>query len=312
MSRRITLRRSLLPLFAVLLACLSSAWANNLSAYAIPINTEEAQGFDKCTAPSVSDMATWWTYSPYFWLGIYIGGINASCPPGYRNPNLNNPWIAAVQAQGWDLAPIYVGLQTPCPTPNNVGRFAQFSSDPGTAWNQGIAAAADAIYQYGTTLSLGGPPNPTLIYLDLEGFNYTGPGTACAKATINFLSAWSNRLHYSGARSGIYGSSGSTMKILQDYLASMASPNIPDNIWPAGGGFWASQHASNATVFGNAYIPDDRWSVHQRLYQYTAGHSESYGGNSLGGAGIDSDCGDGQLIGSGSVVVAYTCGAPYH
>jgi hypothetical protein len=258
-------------------------------------------------------MQVWWNNSNYWWIGIYIGGANATCPPFTRaNPNLTNPWIAAVQQQGWDLAPIYVGLQSPCPTPPNVGKFSTFSLDPGTAWNQGIAAADDAIRQYGTTLSLGGPPNPTLVYFDLEGFSYTGPNTACANATINFLGAWTAKLHSVGARSGVYGSSGSTMKIMNDYLTTSFSQNVPDNIWPAGGGFWAGQYAANATVFGNSYFPDDRWAASQRLYQYTGDHSEQYCSGPCISLTIDSDCGDGQLIGSTSVSLAGGCGAPYH
>jgi hypothetical protein len=126
-------------------------------------------------------MLFWWPNSPYYWAGIYIGGINATCPPGTTaNPNLNNAWIAEVTGttgknEHWDLAPIYVGLQAPCPNPHPP--FSNFFSfDPQTAWNQGVAAAQDAISQYGgPILQLGTPPTyPTLIYFDLEGFNYTG------------------------------------------------------------------------------------------------------------------------------------------
>src|SRR3989442_799053 len=150
-----------------LLGCLLGlwvGWANTVPARAIPISTEIEPGFHTCRAPSTSDMLNWWTNSPYYWVGVYIGGINATCPPGTQNPNLTNAWIAAVtgttppQNQHWDLAPIYVGLQAPCPNPTSPP-FSYFSYDPQTAWNQGVAAAQDAISQYaGPILQFATPP----------------------------------------------------------------------------------------------------------------------------------------------------------
>jgi len=34
----------------------------------------QEQGFDACTDPTQSQMGTWWSYSPYWWVGAYIGG----------------------------------------------------------------------------------------------------------------------------------------------------------------------------------------------------------------------------------------------
>jgi hypothetical protein len=276
-------------------------------------------------------MLFWWPNSPYYWAGIYIGGINATCPPGTTaNPNLNNAWIAEVTGttgknEHWDLAPIYVGLQAPCPNPHPP--FSNFFSfDPQTAWNQGVAAAQDAISQYGgPILQLGTPPTyPTLIYFDLEGFNYTGFGTSCATAVINFLGGWTAYLHSVQAISGVYGSSGSTMAIMQDYLNTSFQQNRPDDIWPAGSGSpnWvttAPAYTSTATVFYNSYVVNTNWQSNQRLYQYSPGLSECYptancpNGTPRVTLQINTDCGDGQLIGYwASRLVGTGCGRPYN
>ena len=51
-----------------------------------------------------------WLASPYRAIGIYLGGINRACPDG----NLSASWTATVVSQGWNLLPLYVGLQAPC------------------------------------------------------------------------------------------------------------------------------------------------------------------------------------------------------
>lgn len=94
-----------------------------------------AKGFDACVLPSTTTMATWWTYSPYWWYGAYLGGRNFTCstPP-------NGGWITTVHNQGWNFAPIWVDYQAPC----SGGPFAKMSYTQSTAQNQGIQAAIDA------------------------------------------------------------------------------------------------------------------------------------------------------------------------
>jgi len=54
-------------------------------------------GFHECEAPTISQLTNWWTSSPYFDVGIYIGGASRSCPNG----NLTSSWITQAQNQGW-------------------------------------------------------------------------------------------------------------------------------------------------------------------------------------------------------------------
>src|SRR5579859_4078042 len=65
-------------------------------------------GFDRCAAPSNSQMKAW-SASPYRAVGIYIGGVNSAC----AQPNLTSTWVSDQVTAGWALIPTYVGLQAP-------------------------------------------------------------------------------------------------------------------------------------------------------------------------------------------------------
>ena len=68
---------------------------------------------------------------------------------------------------------------------------------------------------------------------------------------------------------------------------SVASDGDPPSfIWLGGGGYWASNYSCAASVWGNSYVDNGEWTYDQRLYQYTSGHSETWGGVSLT---VDSD-----------------------
>src|SRR5919198_1248477 len=90
-------------------------------------------GFDTCSAPSTATMQSWLA-SPYRAIGIYLGGINRACPDG----NLSASWTATVVAQGWNLLPLYVGLQAPC-----VSQAGLALINPSTAATDGSTAADD-------------------------------------------------------------------------------------------------------------------------------------------------------------------------
>jgi hypothetical protein len=65
---------------------------------------------------------------------------------------------------------------------------------------------------------------------------------------------------------------------------------VPNAVWPAGGGFYAPSYNSNASVWGLDCVSDSLWANHQRIYQYTAGHSETWGSTTYS---IDSNAMDG-------------------
>ena len=230
-------------------------------------------GFDTCSAPTTATMQSWLA-SPYRAVGIYIGGVNRACPDG----NLSPAWVSGVVASGWNLLPLYVGLQAPC-----VAQAGLALINPSTATADGSAAAGDAVARataFG--LSAGSP-----IYFDMEGYNTSSP--ACTKAVQSFVAGWVAGLRGRGYLAGVYGSAASTIR---DLIPSAGNPETgPDAVWIAN---WNGQTG----VFGDPYVADTYWPSHQRIHQYRGGHKETYAGVTVN---IDSNTVDGPVVGPGNV-----------
>jgi len=231
-------------------------------------------GFDTCGAPSVADMQAW-TLSPYHSIGIYIGGQNAACPPGNT---LTASWVSQVSHQGWFMAPIYVGLQSPC-----NGNFLEMSGNVYTAYTQGTQAADSAI----TDASVLGFGAGTPIYYDMEGYNCGGWGTPGTDAVMNYVAGWVSELHARGYLAGFYSSdsSGIANQVTNVDLGEFFHP-VPDDIW------FAAWPGEGETV-SDSSIPSVYW-VNQRLHQFEGGHNETWGGVTLN---VDLNYDDGQLAG---------------
>lgn len=223
-------------------------------------------GFDACTAPSLETLATWYAYSPYKAVNIYIGGASRGC----SQPNLTASWVSGAIAQGWVLIPTYVGLQAPCRTnyPNRI--------DPAQAGAQGSAGADDAVVQLNALgLGMGNP-----VYFDMEAFSYSN--TSCRQAVLDFLDSWTAQLHFRGYVSGVYGSAGSTIRALVSQLANPVFDQ-PDQLWIAR---WCQDPDNCDPTTSDPEVPEDRWNDHQRIRQYRGGHVETWGGVSIN---IDND-----------------------
>ncbi len=238
-------------------------------------------GFDTCVAPPVDLLQTWWLTSPYRWLNVYLGGV--SMFPKCGGANLTPQWVRRVYAQGWSLLPTWVGAQSPC-----APQHAVMSNNPIASYEQGRAEASAAIAA-ATRL---GFSNTAPIYFDMEHFN---PGnrngssdTACIRAVNAFLYGWTYELTTRNHLAGVYASA-SNYPVLDS--TSSIRPGVA---WIAGGSLWAAQYDRTCTVYGNKYLPDDAWNEHQRIYQYTGGHDETYGGRTWN---IDSDCADAPMVG---------------
>jgi hypothetical protein len=225
-------------------------------------------GFDACTAPSTAALGAW-SASPYRSLGIYLGGVNRACADGH----LSAAWITSTLASGWNLLPLYVGLQAPCVSGTKLARI---STSLTTAAIQGRTAADDAIGR-ATTFGLpGGSP----IYFDMEG--YAISNIACTKVVQAFVSAWVNELRARGYLSGVYGSAASTIRDI-----AALGPSTPDAAWIAN---WNGVES----VFGDPNVSDGIWANHQRIHQYKGGHRETWGGVTIN---IDSNYVDGPVVG---------------
>jgi hypothetical protein len=242
------------------------------------------QGFDTCEIPTLSQLQTWFASSPYRAVNLYMGGACRAC----ANSALTASYVAQMRAQGWKFIPTWVGPQSAC-----YGRCgSSISNDPTIAYNQGVSEANAAI---NIAINLGlaeSDGSGTVIYYDLEGYlSKAANPTVCREAAKSFISGWSSQIRARGSAAGIYGSSYDSA--IGDY-AGIA--NVPDVIWPAGGGYYTSYYDSQATVWGNRWIADGLWSNHQRIYQYTGGHNETWGGVTLN---IDCDVIDGVVATAG-------------
>ncbi len=226
------------------------------------------RGFDTCSAPSTATLRAWLA-SSYRSVGIYIGGVNRACPDG----NLSRAWVEANAKAGWRMLPIYVGRQAPCAFQDDLGPIR-----PTNVAQQGTDAARDAIIRaQGFGLEEG-----TAIYYDMESYNTNDAG--CRTIVLDFLSAWTKRLHDSGYLSGVYSSATSGIRDLSNAYTSGTFVR-PDAIWIA-------RWNGVASVWGEPEAPDSQWGTHQRLKQYRGPHTETWGGRSIE---IDSDVIDGPL-----------------
>lgn len=231
------------------------------------------KGFDACTAPSTSQMQAWFTNTPWWFIGIYIGGSARAC----SQPNLTASWMNTTQAQGWRYELIWVGPQAPCTT------FAsRMSSDAATAYEQGRNEASKAWNALGN-LGFGTAAGTPLVY-DLEAY----PNNAACRATVkSFMQGWVDQLAVAPAQvAGVYGSACGSY--LNDF-ASMARP--PRFIV-------AAQWDSNQATSVLSCVNGTNWSNHQRIKQYKGDHNETWGGVTLN---IDSNCANGPLATTGNL-----------
>lgn len=211
--------------------------------------THRGRGFDACTAPGQTSMNAWKTASPYAAVGIYIGGVNRACDQA----KLTASWVQTQYAKGWRFFPLYVGPQA---ATSSCGDACAAISEPS---QQGRAAAEDAVAQAGA-LGLG---KGTVIYNDLEGYERGGTVT---RQVLDYLAAWTERLHELGYRSGAYGSVSS---LAADLVANAKTATLPDVLHFAN---WNDRDTTDDSA-----LPAALWSAHQRIHQYTGNSRETYG-----------------------------------
>lgn len=214
-------------------------------------------GFDTCAAPSRRTMAAWRS-SPYRAVGIYISGPNRAC----AQPQLTADWVRDVTEMGWKLLPINMGLQAPC---RDNKRKAPMKATQAAA--QGTAEAAAAVAAATRLGILPGSP----IYADIESYN--AKRAKCSRAVAIYLDAWTRELHRSGYLSGLYGNLTSGLADAAERYASTTYAR-PDAIWSA-------RWDRSPSLRGWANVPDDHWSVWQRVKQYRGDHRETHGGVTL-------------------------------
>ncbi len=220
----------------------------------------QGHGFDTCAAPDLSTMGRWVQASPYRTIGIYIGGSSRAC----AQRNLNSTWIHQTAEQGWHFIPIWVGPQAAC-----SGFRSRHSMDPATAYNQGKHEARQAVAAAQNLGLTDADGTGTIIYYDMENFDTTNG--ACRTAVRSFLSGWVAEIHAQQNQAGIYGSA--CASAASDW-AGMDHP--PDSAWLAA--WHRYRYDPSVSVFGVPCVADSLWANHQRIRQYTGGHTETWGG----------------------------------
>jgi photosystem II stability/assembly factor-like uncharacterized protein len=237
-------------------------------------NTETVtgQGFDKCEVPTISQLQTWKTNSPYIAVNLYGG----SCR-GCANTVLSEGYVSSISQQGWKFIPTWVGPQAPSYGGTCANRF---SLNTTTAYDQGVAEANSAI-SYFSALGFEG----SVIYYDLE-MTSNDERTAAQ----SFINGWVYQLNARGWKAGVYGAAYASHLSDFDSIA-----NKPDVIWPAAWYHNSGQgyYDPNATVWVNqSYFPNTLWPTHQRIRQYEGDHNETYASVTLN---IDSNAMDGVV-----------------
>jgi len=226
------------------------------------------KGFDACTAPSEADM-TAWLASPYRVVGVYIGGVNRACD----QPNLTATWVQDEIASGWNLIPLYVGLQASCAGGNLGARI-----DHAQAAAEGQAAGDDAA-ALATGLGMG-PGSP--IYYDMEAWDTTNSG--CNADVTTFIQSWTNELKAKGFQSGMYGSSGAGLgQVIAPLYGTAGAPGYVD----------FAEWDGNADTLSD-FVPTSAWPGQRRIKQYHGPLDDSWGGVTIN---IDQDYSNGLVVG---------------
>jgi hypothetical protein len=220
--------------------------------------------FDRCATPDQASMDAWWRSSPFWGVGVYLGGENLhECDTS----QLTSSWMSRQLGHGWRVLPIWVGPQASCTT-----YATRIDDDPtGTyaAARQQGREAADGAADQASSL---GVPSGTALFYDLEDFDLQASDD-CRRSALSFLSAWTDEVHARGFVSGVYANVAAGIAAL-DYAdaASHGSYVMPDRIWYA----WANGRAD--TAISTTWVRSSSWTPHRRLHQYAHEVRLTYGG----------------------------------
>lgn len=217
--------------------------------------------FDACQAPTQGQMDRWRTTSPFWAVGVYIGGAERLC----AQPNLDKRWVTRQSTRGWKILPIWVGPQTSC-----SGYGARIDAAPASSYSKARAQGRSSAYSATRTARALGIPKRSTIWYDLEDFDLAE--THCRRSALSFLSAWTKRLHGLGYRSGVYANVAGAVHALDnaDKLSS-GSYLMPDQIWYA----WDNGRAN--TYIAKKWVRARSWAPHRRIHQYRLDTTATYG-----------------------------------
>ncbi|MDN4160486.1 glycoside hydrolase domain-containing protein [Nocardioides abyssi] len=228
--------------------------------------------FDARCAPSQAEMDVWRRHSPFWGVGVYLGGSTMSCradptDPTSGQPHLDATWVRRQTSAGWRVLPIWVGPQASC-----SGYADRIDPSPAAAYAAAEAQGrAEATAAAERARALGIDRRSTLWY-DLEDFDLAGDD--CRRSALRFLSGWTEALHDLGHRSGVYSNIAAGIHALDNAdNVSPGSYTMPDQVWYA----WANGRADTAV---SDKVRAGSWAG-QRVHQYALDETATYGGVTL-------------------------------
>ncbi len=264
--------RSARRALALLLTALATVLSGTVLAPAAQASSVVTPGdftgyaFDQCHTPDQQAMNRWLLHSPYWAVGVYISGDSRFCPD---QPNLTAQWVDTQLSRGWRILPITLGPQAWCSANPRYRNKVRINPDP-TTWyaNARRQGRREAVKTRTAAQALGIAPGSTLWY-DLENFDISKQN--CRESALSFLSAWTNKMHRLGYRSGVYSSGGAGITMLDDARTSRPGRySMPDQVWVAD---WNGQDTVDTP-----WVRADGWLPGGRAHQYRGGHNETWGG----------------------------------
>jgi hypothetical protein len=276
---------------AVLLASgLLASGASRASAYNNPLY-QTTNGFDTCVAKTQTMLTAWWSGTPWYEIGVYLGGsVGQSSAIGCYDG------AAAVDRAldtGYGVVLYWYGPQLggTC----RIRDFAHYISlNTTTAYNQGVTEANAAE----SAAIAAGLPALTRIFYDMEAYyNHTG----CRAAAKAFINGWDYQL---GVNSIFWGAAyGSSCASYPSDWATIA--NVPVAISPADTNpNISSGGLDNGSAFGYPCLSDSLWDNHERVGQFSYDTNGTYNGVHFP---IDENCADSYLPSPRSTTTDRTC-----
>jgi peptidoglycan hydrolase-like protein with peptidoglycan-binding domain len=245
-------------------------------------------GFDACAAPDQATMDELRAESPYWGVGVYIGGPERTC----AQPQLDARWVRTQTARGWHIFALWVGRQSRC---SDRPFDTDISARNAKATRQGVASANQAVQ---AAQRLGIARGSTL-FLDVEAYDNTT--SACNQPVLSYQSGWNSRLAKLGWKGGFY--SAASSGIASVGFIKQTQPDaytLPKSIW-------ISSADGQPTTTVPRFIDNGLWR-HQRLHQYRIDVTRTFGDVTLAldenaidiGGGVrpppaKADCGGVQL-----------------
>jgi hypothetical protein len=211
-----------------------------------------APGFDKRDFPGLGPMETWMRESPYVWVGYYL---QSPCYAGAA-------WTgnrAALQAQGWGLAPLYVGQQAPgAASTSNVAAGPDCGVKPLTTEQGGIDGEQAVAIASGD-----GFPAGSVIFLDVERSD------PLPTALTDYARGWITRVLSRGYVPGVY-----AHKLNADAFSQIQRTAFAQAGVAATPPFWVA----NSVGFELGKTPAQSGYSFATLWQTPSDASETWGG----------------------------------